>query len=216
MADLDFAVEDATLERYSAAPHLNFSLRVRNLDPAIAVQNVMLRCQIRIEPVRRGYAPSEQERLSDLFGLPERWGETLRSFLWTHVNLNVPGFDTECRIDLPVPCSFDFNIAATKYFHGLDDGEAPLSLLFSGSVFYLDSEGRLQIAQIPWEKESRYRLPIALWRAMMQHYYPNGMWLCLGRDAFEKLYRFKRRHGCSSWEQALERLLAGEPAEPAP
>ena len=216
MADLDFTVEDAKVERHSTSPLLMFALRVTNNTPAVPVQNVMLRCQIQIEPTRRQYARPDQERLVELFGVPERWGETLRSFLWTHTGASVPAFESECRIELPVPCSYDFNITATKYFHGLEDGEVPLSLLFSGTVFYQDAEERLQIDQISWSKEARYRLPVSLWQSMMQHYYPNGMWLCLGREAFEKLYRFKRQRGYATWEQALDRLLEGQPAETAP
>jgi len=173
----------------------------------------MLRCQIRIEPARRQYGSADQERLVELFGVPQRWGETLRGFLWTHTSALVPAFEADCRVDLPVPCSYDFNIAATKYFHGLDGGEAPLSLLFSGSLFYQDTDGSLQIEQISWSKEASYRLPVAVWQAMMRHYYPNGMWLCLDSEAFEKLYRFKRQQGCATWEQALDRLLDNQPAE---
>ncbi|MBV9782733.1 MAG: hypothetical protein JO264_02840 [Acidisphaera sp.] len=216
MVDLDFAVEDATVERHAASPHLAFGLRVINRTPAIAVRNVMLRCQIRIEPTRRPYRPSEKDRLVELFGTPERWGDTLRGFLWTHTGALVPGFDTACRIELPVPCSYDFNIAATKYFHGIEDGEVPLTLLFSGSVFYGDDDGQLQIDQIAWSKEASYRLPVALWHDMMRHYYPNGHWLCLDRDVFERLHAYKRRSGHPTWERALEALLDSVSAEAAP
>ena len=102
------------------------------------IHTVVLRCQIQIEAMRRRYAPEEEARLRDLFGEPERWGHTLRTMLWTHANAVVPRFSGATTVELPVPCSYDFNVAATKYFHGLEDGEVPLSLLFSGSVFYED------------------------------------------------------------------------------
>ncbi len=212
MVDLDFAVEKASVATHAVAPLLLFALRVTNRTPAVAVRNVLLRCQVRIEATRRRYEPREQELLSDLFGPPARWSETLRSFLWTHTNTSVPGFETECTIDLPVPCSFDFNIAATKYFHGLAAGEVPLSLLFSGSIFYADADGRLQIDQVSWTKEANFRLPVALWQEMMQHYYPDGMWLCVGHDVFDRLYRYKRDQGFATWEQALDSLLLTEAA----
>ena len=216
MIDLDFAVEEMRVERHTASPLLMCVLRVTNRTPTIQVRNVMLRCQIRIEPNRRHYGPREHETLIELFGLKERWGETLRGFLWTHTDALIPAFDDDCTIDLPVPCSYDFNVAATTYFHGLEDGEVPLSLLFSGTIFYADPDGRLQIEQIAWSKEATYRLPVTVWHAMMAHYYPNGMWLCLGKDVFEGLLRYKRTHGHPTIDRALTALLAAQPAEAAP
>jgi hypothetical protein len=116
MIDLDFAVLGAEMEPHAAAPMLLLKLRVTNASPAVPVQNVMLQCQIRIEPTRRQYAPSEHEPLSELFGTPNRWGVSLHSLLWTYVNVLVPPFDTGCTFNLPVACSYDLNIAATKYF----------------------------------------------------------------------------------------------------
>lgn len=208
MPDIDFAITGVEVERHAVAPLLRFALCVSSRSPDCAVLNIMLGTQICIEPTRRRYAAPEQERLSDLFGEPERWGKSLHSFLWTHSSLLVPAFDRECTIDLPVACSYDFNIAATKYFHGVEDGDIPLSFLFSGSIFYRDPDGELQIAQIPWSRESAFRLPVAVWRRMMDDYYPQSTWLCLGRDAFEQLYRYKREKGLPSFEHALNDLIA--------
>ncbi len=207
MIDLDFAVCEMRVERHSMAPLLQCALEVVNRTPDVQVQNVMLRCQIRIEPTRRTYGGGEHERLSELFGLRERWGETLRSFLWTHTDVLIPAFTGSCMADLPVPCSYDFNLAATTYFDGLETGEVPLSLLFSGTVFFCDGDGGLQIGQIGWDKEANYRLPVATWRAMMAQYYPDGNFLCLGRDVFEQLQRFKRAHGHPTFDRALQALL---------
>jgi len=207
MVDLDFAIEGVEIERHALSPLLNFSLRIVNKTLDCAVLSVMLNCQVRIEPIRRGYGAPEHDRLSELFGAPARWGQTLQSFLWTHVNLTVPAFDGGCIVDLPVPCSLDFNIAATKYFDGLTDGEAPLNFLFSGSVFYRDPERRLQIGQIAWTKESAFRLPVTVWRELVEHYHPQSAWLCLRRDAFDALYRYKRQNGLPTFERAIEDLL---------
>ena len=102
----------------------------------------------------------------------ERWGQTLRNLLWTHASVNVPPFEDATVVDLPVPCTFDFNVAATKYFHGLGDGEVPLCLMFSGTVFYSQDGGSMQVAPISWDKEARFRLPVKVWRDMMDTYYP--------------------------------------------
>ena len=172
------------------------------------IHTVALRCQIQIEVTRRRYTPEEQARMRDLFGEPERWSQTLRSLLWTHASVVVPSFQGSTLADLPIPCTFDFNVAATKYFEGLTDGEIPLHLMFSGTVFYADADDVLQVAPISWEQETRFKLPVKVWRDMMDSYYPNSVWLNLRRDVFERLYQYKTQHGIPTWEQALEESAA--------
>lgn len=210
MPDLSFEVEKAEAVPFAASPLLAFKLRISNRDEEEPIHTIALRCQIMIDPARRSYKGEDQGRLRDLFGEPERWGQTLRPMLWTHTSIVVPSFTGSAVIDLPVPCTFDFNVAATKYFAGLADGEIPLNLLFSGTIFYVAEDGALQVAQIPWEKEARYRLAVRVWNEMMELYYPNSAWLCLRRDVFDRLYRYKVRHGIPTWEQALERVLPDE------
>lgn len=41
----------------------------------------------------------------------------------------------------------------------------------------------------------------------MDIYYPNSAWLCLRRDVFDRLSRYKMRRGIPTWEQTLESLL---------
>lgn len=209
MPDLNFQVERVEAERFAAAPLLLFKLRVAEAGgQPTPIQSVVLRCQVRIEPARRRYAAAEQERLLDLFGTPERWGQTLRPMLWTHASAVVPPFAGTCAADLPVPCSFDFSLAATKYFAALEGGDIPLGFLFSGTIFYAAADGALQVAQIPWEKEAYFRLPAATWRGLMDLFYPNTAWLNLRRDVFDRLCRYKSREGLPTWEHTLERLLS--------
>jgi hypothetical protein len=210
MPSLTFAIESAEAVLFAAAPTIAFKLRVANSTSDEDIQSVALRCQIQIEASRRRYSSGEREKLVDLFGDPDRWNQTLRSLLWTHTGTTVPGFSNGIAVDLPVPCTFDFNVAATKYFHGIQDGDLPLCFQFSGTIFYPNPDGALQIAQINWDKETKFRLPAKVWRDMMDHYYPNSAWLRLRRDVFERLYEYKRRHGLATWEQALENLLQFE------
>jgi uncharacterized protein DUF6084 len=208
--DLNFQVEGAEAIAFAASPLLAFKLHITNADAAEPIHSVALRCQIQIEVTRRRYTPQDQERLLDLFGEPERWGQTLRNMLWTHANMVVPPFTGSTTVDLQVPCTFDFNVAAAKYFYGLEDGEVPLNLMFSGTVFYANDEGNLQVSQISWDREGRYRLPVRVWREMMDIYYPNSAWLCLRQDVFDRLYQYKVKRGIPTWEQALEKLLKDE------
>jgi hypothetical protein len=59
------------------------------------------------ELARRRYTDGERQRLLDLFGTPERWGQTLRPMLWTHAVAVAPPFNGTTAADLPVPCSYD-------------------------------------------------------------------------------------------------------------
>jgi hypothetical protein len=208
--DLNFQVEGAERVAYAATPLLVFKLRVSNADDLEPIHTIALRCQIQIEATQRRYAEQEQERLLDLYGEPERWGQTLRTMLWTHTSVIVTPFQGSTIVDLPVPCTFDFNVAATKYFAGLEDGEIPLCLLFSGTIFYEAEDGALQVQQISWSNEAKYRLPVRVWREMMDHYYPNSVWLSLRRDVFDRLARYKMRRGIPTWEQALSSILPAE------
>ncbi|MEO7143049.1 MAG: DUF6084 family protein [Bryobacteraceae bacterium] len=208
MPDLSFVVEGADPVPYAVAPTLALKLRVGNAGPEERIESVILQCQIQIEATRRRYETGEQPRLHDLFGEPERWSRTLRTMLWTNASVNVRPFTGTTLVDLNVPCTFDFNVAATKYFHALEGGEVPLALLFSGTIFYDDGERGLQISQIPWSKEAHYRLPVAVWRQVIDHYYPNTSWLTLRRDVFDRLYEFKMRNSIPTWEQAVEQLLS--------
>jgi len=207
MPELAFQVESAAAVRYAAAPLLNFRLRIASAAAGEEIANVILQCQIQIEAPRRRYQPAEQELLSELFGDPNRSSQGPHPLLWTHASLLVPGFQDYCIVDLPVPCSYDFNVAAVKFFYALEDGAVPLLFQFSGTVFYRDENAGLQISRIAWSKEAQFSLPVPVWQEMMDHYYPNSTWLRLDRGQFDRLYRYKRQHGLSSWEQALESLL---------
>lgn len=207
MPDLQFQIESAAPVAFAATPLLGFRIRIENT-AGDRIHTVALRCQIQIETTRRHYSAVEQSRLLDLFGEADRWGQTLRSMLWTHASVVVQQFTRDTSVELPVPCTFDFSVAATKYFFGLSEGDLPLCFLFSGTVFYEDANGALQVSPISWEKEAKFRLPVKVWRELMDQYYPNSAWLCLQRDVFERVYQYKMRHGIATWEQALERMLA--------
>lgn len=210
MPDLGFQIEGAEVAKFAASPHINFKLRVTNSDASETVHSVALRAQVQLEVTRRRYTPEEQQKLRDLFGEPERWSQTLKNLLWTHAQINIPQFQQSTAVDLPVPCTFDFNVGATKYFYGLADGEVPICALFSGNVYYSQPGGVLQVGPIPWDRESQFRLPIRVWREMMDTYYPQSAWVCLRRDVFDRIYDYKVRHGIPTWEQAFERMLEAE------
>jgi hypothetical protein len=211
--DLNITIEGAEAVPFTVAPMLGFKLRVANADPAEEIHTVVLRCQVQIEATRRGYTPEDQERLRDLFGEPERWSQTLRNLLWTNNSTVVPRFTGRTTAELQVPCTFDFAVATTKYLSGLTDGDIPVCVMFSGTVFYADQQGGLHAAPIPWDKEAKFRLPVQVWRDMMETFYPNSSWLQVRRDVFEELRRFKMQRGLPSWEEAFQQMLHPQKAE---
>lgn len=208
MPDLQFTIDGAEPVPHAAAPSLALKLKITNKDRDEHIRGAIVQCQIQIEAVRRPYAAVEQKQLLELFGTPDRWSQTLRAMLWTHAHVNVGSFNGQTRVDLPVPCTFDFNVAATKYFSSLESGDVPLCLLFSGSVFYEDRDRGVQVSQIPWSTEARFRMPVSVWKGVIDLYYPNTAWLALRRDVFDRLRTYKTLRGLPTWEQALEGLLS--------
>jgi Family of unknown function (DUF6084) len=205
--DLDFVVASAEVLPYAAVPTILFRLGIQNSVDGEKVDSISLRTQIRLAATQRRYDPPEQDRLRELFGEPHQWKDTLRSLLWTNTNTIVPRFTGGCVFEMPVTCTYDFDVVGTKYFAALEDGEIPLEFLFSGSVFYRSENGALQVVHIPWEKEATFRLPVQVWRDMMEHYFPNSAWLRIRKDTFDRLYDYRARNALLTWERTLDDLL---------
>lgn len=165
MPDLTFAVKDAQAGTGTQAVIL--IVEIANGALREIIESVSLRCQIQIETPRRRYSAEEQIRLLDLFGEPERWGQTLHPLLWANIAASVGGFSGETSVALTVPCPTDLRVAATRYFHSLEGGAVPITLLFSGTVFYQTADGRVQIAPIPWDREARFTFPVDVWKQTM-------------------------------------------------
>ncbi|WP_328381713.1 DUF6084 family protein [Streptomyces sp. NBC_00400] len=212
MTDLSFDCTGVRADRYAAAPTLLFRLRITAAEEA-RVHAVALRCQLRIEPARRGYGPDEAEALSDLFGERSRWGSTLQPLQLAQVSLVVPGFTGEREVELPVPCSYDLDVAAGRYFHALRDGEVPLLLLFSGTVFA--GSGGFHVEPVPWNKEASVRMPVAVWQEMTETHFPGCGWLRLPRETLDALLAYRSRHALPSWQATVESLMGtAEGTEP--
>ena len=202
---LAFAVTGASRLEYAAAPTVRFALRIESA--GAAVRSILLDVQVRIAATRRAYAHESDDRLFELFGPRADWGTNLRSLLWTRTTLVVPPFTDATEVDLLVPCTYDLDVAAAKYIGALRDGDVPLELLFSGSVFYAGPDGRLQTARLPWELEAEYRLPVAVWRATMDAHFPDSAWLRLDRAAHDRLAAYKARRALPTWSAVVDELL---------
>jgi Family of unknown function (DUF6084) len=204
--ELDFAIQDAAPLERAAAPTLRFGLRITAVRDE-PIRSVLLDAQVQIAARRRAYDDPTEERLYELFGEPQRWGSTLRTLPWTRATLAVPAFTGATTVDLTVPCTYDFEVAASRYLDALRDGDVPLEFLFGGTVFYADAHGLLKTGRIAWDKEAQYRLPVRVWRQTMDHYFPDSAWLRLRRESFDRLYAYKARHALTSWEDAVDSLV---------
>jgi hypothetical protein len=208
-----FAVTGADHDVAALTPTLRLHLAISETT-GTRVHALALRTQIRIEPARRRYGPVEQGRLVELFGEPERWGRTLHPMQLATVASVAPGFTGQGEIVLEVPLSSDAEIATTRYLRGLADGEVPLLLLFSGTVFY-EGEHGVQVALVPWSSETSFRLPLAVWERMVEHHYGGTTWLPLPARTFDQLAAWRARHAQPSWERTVAALLeAAEGREP--
>jgi hypothetical protein len=204
--ELSFRIVDAAAERHVAVPTISFQVAVRNRNGQ-PVRSALLDTQVQIAATRRSYQEDEHDSLADLFGTPQRWGTTLRTLPWTRITRVVPGFEGETEIGLAIPCSYDLEVVAARYFAGLRRGEVPLEFLFSGTVFYATEDGALQTARISWEEEAEYSLPLDVWRQAIDRHFPDAAWMRVSRETFDRLNAERARRGDANFEATLNGLL---------
>jgi hypothetical protein len=204
--ELRFSVEGAASVPHAAVPTLAFALRIAAA-PGVAIRSVLLDVQIQIAARQRSYDAAAEEQLLEVFGVPDQWASTLRTLSWTWATVVAPAFSDATVVDLHVPCSYDLEVTASRYFAALRDGEVPLEFLFSGSVFFAAANGMLQAARISLDTDVDFRLPVAIWREAIDRHFPGSSWLRLGRQTMERLTAYKARAAYTSWDAAIASLL---------
>jgi Family of unknown function (DUF6084) len=203
MTDLLFEIAGVKTLEHAVAPTLAFRLRITAARP---VNAILLQSQLRIEPRRRSHGADEQTRLTDVFGTPDRWNETLHPLTWAQSTVNVTQFEKSTEVDLPVACTYDFEVTAAKYLSALDRGDVPLRFLFSGTIF-IKSENGYMVEQVPWNKEAVYRMPVAVWRELMDSYFPGSAWIRLRRETLDLLQRCRAQSGLVSWDEVIQEIV---------
>ena len=202
---LSFAVEGVEALRAAAAPTLRFMVRIDAVGRAVSGIGLETRLQIRAE--RRRYGAAEGERLGELFGAPDDFSRSLGTVPWAETTLHVGPFEGERLVEVRVPCTYDFDVAAAKYLAALEDGDVPVELLFSGNVLWRAPDGRLQTAMIPWDREASSRMPVAVWRDALAATFGDTAWLRVDRDVFARLQAERSRRRLTTWEDTFEALL---------
>jgi hypothetical protein len=206
--ELRFSVVGAQSAAHVAVPTLEFALRI-DVPDARPIRSVLLDVQIQIAARRRGYSPAAQDRLLELFGAPDRWGTTLRTLPWTRVTVIVPPFEGTTAIQVPVPCTYDLEVIASRYLAALDGGEVPLEFMFSGTVFFATPDGALQTSRISWDQDVDFGLPVDIWKQTMDRHFPGAAWVRLREESFARLCAYKARHAYTSWDATIDALIAG-------
>lgn len=206
--ELRIEVADADMHASAAVPTLRFALHIESTE-GVAIRSLSLETRIEVAAPRRPYDDAEKERLVELFGRPDQWATSLRNLHWTNTTMSVPPFTGSTHVDMLVGCTYDFEVAVVKYFESLGKGEIPLEFLFSGAMFYAGDGGLLQIARISWETEAQFRMPVEVWRKMIDHYFPDSAWPQLGKDTVDRLYAYKARNTLRTLDDAVRALLHG-------
>ncbi len=205
--DVRFSVLDVRPERYAVSPILEAHLSVSSAGDE-PIHAIALRCQIRIQPLRRTYTDEEAAGLLDMFGPRERWAATQQTFPWLHATAMVSGFTGAAAATLPLQCTYDLEVAASRYFHALRTGTIPLQFLFSGTIFGGGAPG-LQVRHVSWDCEDSYDMPVSIWRNLIAQHYPDTGWLRLRHDSIAALSEFKSRLGLLDLDDAISTLMAG-------
>jgi len=205
MIRLNVSITGAEAAAQTASPGIVFRLQV-TAPPARRIHAIVMRCHVRIDARRRSYTADEQLRLYELFGHPSQWPRTLQTVTWGHSAVVVPTFDVQTEAELTVPCTYDLDIAASKYLHAVRDGGIPIAVLFSGTIFSV-THGTMAVDPIPWDLEATYQLPARVWHAAMDRFFGGGAWLRLRRDTIDRLQAFRGRQAVTGWDDTIDRLL---------
>ena len=213
MTELTFTVLDVVPEPYAAAPNLTARLRIE--EAGRRARCTRSRCAARCGSSRSAAATTDAEAagLLDLFGDRERWAETLRPFLWMQCTTMVQGFTGSTEIDLPLPCTYDFEVAGVTYLHALRDGEIPLVLLFSGTVFTRGAPASASSRCRGTARRAtgcRSRCGGRLMDAVL----PRRRVDAAGPRHARRARRLPARPGLTTWDDDVDGLLAARVAEP--
>lgn len=201
---LSFSVIGVEVAPFATVPTLRFQLEVKRTGGG-PILSISLMTAVRIAPARRRYRPEQEPLLAELFGTAQQ-RVTMGPLAWTRSTMVVASFTDSTVVELPVECTQDVELAVTKYFHAVGDGDVPLDFLFSGTVFHRGEGGAVRTAQISWESETTFDLPGGSWRAAIDRSSPGHRWIRVSEETWEQLYDYRRRHTLPDWNATINEL----------
>lgn len=209
---MTFEVLGAAHEPFAAQPTLRFEMGVSEPSDR-EIYAISLTAQINFDPARREYDAETRAALFEIFGAPERWPSTTRSFLWTHSTAMVHSFSGAITFGLEVPCTADLEVVASRYVSSLPDGDVPLTFHFTGRVLYKGVDRNVQVVHIPWDTSCQYRMPVAVWKAMIKHHHGESGFALLHNHTIQGLMDYKRARGLHSFDACVADLLERNPVD---
>ncbi len=210
--EVTFEVLGAAHEPFAAQPTLRFELSA--FEPTDRpIYAISLTAQINFDPARREYDAETRKDLYELFGAPERWPSTTRSFLWTHASTIVHSFTGAITFGMEVPCTADLELVASRYVSALPDGEVPLTFHFTGRVMYEGPNRQVQVLHLPWHTSAQFRMPVSVWRNMIKHHHGESGFVNLHNDTLAAMKNYKRVRGLHSFDAVVLDMLERAPAE---
>jgi Family of unknown function (DUF6084) len=210
--EVTFEVLGATHEPFAAQPTLRFELGASEPTDR-EIYAITLTAQINFDPARRDYDDATKADLFELFGSPERWPSTTRSFLWTHATSLVHSFTGAITFGMEVPCTADLEIVASRYIAALPDGFVPLSFHFTGRVLYAAPDRRVQVVHLPWSTKAEYQMPVSVWRNMIKHHHGESGFVNLHNDTLDALKKYKSARGLHTIDACVLDLIERAPVE---
>lgn len=196
MSTLAFELLGAAAESNPAMPALR--LRVRLRAAGEPVDALALRVRVQIEPWRRRYTDAERELLADLSATTAlQWGEAA---------VMLGRFENETEFEVPLLCTYDLQVAASKYFTALEGGAVPVRLFFNGTIFRGAPNG-FTVEMLPWDLECAGEIPVATWQQAMDACFSGQGWIRIDRDAFDALRRYRASHNFPDWTATIQSLV---------
>jgi Family of unknown function (DUF6084) len=60
---------------------------------------------------------------------------------------------------------------------------------------------------VSWSRTAQYKMPVSVWRAMIEEHYPGGGWIRLHESTLAALNRRRAGHGLPSFDACVSELL---------
>jgi hypothetical protein len=169
--------------------------------PDSVLKALVLRARVQIEPWKRTYDSAAQELLREL--------SVTQPLQWAEAALAIASFAEETTFELPIPCTYDMQVAATKYLTALDGGAIPVRIFFNGTAFRGAQDG-FSAEMLSWDSECDALVPVEVWQGAMDACFGDQAWLRVDRGVFDALSRYRVRHALNDWEKTFEHLLAAQ------
>ena len=196
---LEFAARRARAEPRSAAPVIRLPVEVRA--PGTKIEALVLRARVQIEPWKRVAGALEKELLRELSGT--------QPLQWADVGITLCSFAEATTFEIPISCTYDMQVAATKYLTAVVRGDIPVRVFFNGTAFFASENGFL-VEPLSWDCECEAMVPVQVWRDAMDACFAGQAWMRVDRATFDALARYRVSRGFDNWDRTLEYLLAAQ------